>query len=96
MYTCLRHDVPDHVLAVLVERGDPLERRQEPRERHLSVPLADGGRVEGGGRGVGLAVEEEEVGELPVDVVVAEGVHLRAKLGEGEENLSERVRGVSN
>ena len=31
----LRHDVPDDVLAVLLERGNPLERGQELRERHL-------------------------------------------------------------
>ena len=47
----------------------------------------DGGRVESGGRRVGLAVEEEEVGKLPEGVVVAEGVHPGAELGQGEQDL---------
>ena len=54
---------------------------------YLSVPFVDGGRVESGGRRVGLAVEEEEVGKLPEGVVVAEGVHLGAELGQGEQDL---------
>ena len=52
----------------------------------------DGGRVECGGRGVCLAVEEEEVGELTEGVFVAQGVHLGAELGQGEKDLTENNR----